>query len=405
MSGAGRGGAGFEDFFGNMGGAGFEDIFGSFFGGGGSGRGRQRGPARGDDIVIEIPLTFKELVFGVTKNLDLNLVVKCEICNGQGAVDPKDVIVCSVCNGRGSTIRNQQMGPLSFQQQVPCRECNGQGKKIVNKCHQCKGHGVYKKRTTIPVNLPKGNAEFNNEVCPQELDYIDAKKVAEKLVDKFMEHAITKLGADYIAMGHYAGVEFNKDTNQFELLKAIDENKDQTYFLCQLTQEQLAIAKEQDLATAEKKDSTGICFIGERQFTKFLENYIPNQPGDIVDIKTNKVLGKHIGVMYYTIGQRKGLNLGGMSEPYYVADKDIDKKILYVSSSSDESYLQNKENFIMSRPKGSISPLLSTQQKEQIVLDHKENDLTFKELSIKYNVSYSAVRNDALTMRNSELMH
>ncbi|AGY41504.1 tRNA-specific 2-thiouridylase MnmA [Mesoplasma florum W37] len=242
-----------------------------------------------------------------------------------------------------------------------------------------------------------GNQEIDNDVCPQEQDYLDALEVANKLgiklhridfvqeyweyvfeyfikeykkgrtpnpdilcnkyikFDKFLNHAINQLKADYIAMGHYAGVRFNEKTKQYEMIRAVDTNKDQTYFLCQLTQNQLSktlfplqslekpeirkIAAEQGLITADKKDSTGICFIGEREFTKFLQNYISNQPGDIVDIKTNQVVGKHIGAMYYTIGQRKGLNLGGMKEPYYVAAKDIDKKIIYVCPASDESYL------------------------------------------------------------------
>ncbi|AVN65146.1 tRNA 2-thiouridine(34) synthase MnmA [Mesoplasma florum] len=242
-----------------------------------------------------------------------------------------------------------------------------------------------------------GNQEIDNDVCPQEQDYLDALEVANKLgiklhridfvqeyweyvfeyfikeykkgrtpnpdilcnkyikFDKFLNYAINELKADYIAMGHYAGVRFNEKTKQYEMIRAVDTNKDQTYFLCQLTQNQLSktlfplqslekpeirkIAAEQGLITADKKDSTGICFIGEREFTKFLQNYISNQPGDIVDIKTNEVVGKHIGAMYYTIGQRKGLNLGGMKEPYYVAAKDIDKKIIYVCPASDESYL------------------------------------------------------------------
>ncbi|ATZ18804.1 tRNA 2-thiouridine(34) synthase MnmA [Williamsoniiplasma somnilux] len=245
-----------------------------------------------------------------------------------------------------------------------------------------------------------GNNESPDEICTQEQDYIDATRVADKLgiklhrtdfikeywdyvfeyfiteykkgrtpnpdilcnkyikFDKFLDHAINNLHADYIAMGHYAGVRFNNTTEQFEMLRAADQNKDQTYFLCQLNQKQLSktlfplqnlekseirkLAKEHNLATADKKDSTGICFIGEREFTKFLQNYIPNQPGDIVDIHTQKIVGKHIGVMYYTIGQRKGLNLGGMDEPYYVAKKDIEQKIIYVAKASDESFLLSK---------------------------------------------------------------
>jgi tRNA-specific 2-thiouridylase len=174
-----------------------------------------------------------------------------------------------------------------------------------------------------------------------------------------LNYAVDNLKADFIAMGHYAGVRFNKNTNQYEMIRAFDQNKDQTYFLCQLNQTHLSktlfplqnlpkseirrLAAENQLITADKKDSTGICFIGEREFTKFLQNYISNQPGDIIDIKTQKVLGKHIGAMYYTIGQRKGLNLGGMTEPYYVASKDVEKKIIYVAPASDESYLLSSE--------------------------------------------------------------
>ncbi|AOG60267.1 tRNA-specific 2-thiouridylase MnmA [Spiroplasma helicoides] len=237
------------------------------------------------------------------------------------------------------------------------------------------------------------------DICPQEQDYMDAVEVAKKLnvklhridfikeywdyvfeyfvleykkgrtpnpdilcnkfikFDKFLNYALSKLGADYIAMGHYAGVKYNNEINEFELIRAVDESKDQTYFLCQLNQYQLSktlfplqsykkseirdIAAKYGFITANKKDSTGICFIGERDFTKFLQNYIPNQPGKIIDISTQKVLGEHIGVMYYTIGQRKGLNLGGQPEPYYVAKKDIDKKILYVSKLTDTSYLES----------------------------------------------------------------
>jgi len=180
--------------------------------------------------------------------------------------------------------------------------------------------------------------------------------------DQFLNYAVKKLEADYIAMGHYAGTRYNPQTRQFELFKAIDENKDQTYFLCQLTQSQISktlfplqnlkkgqvrkIAQEHNLITANKKDSTGICFIGERNFTEFLQNYIPNHPGKVVNIKTGEVIGEHIGIMYYTIGQRKGLNLGGQAEPMYVAKKDLEKQILYVAPASDQSYLYSSSAII-----------------------------------------------------------
>ena len=197
-------------------------------------------------------------------------------------------------------------------------------------------------------------------ICPQEVDYLDAKSVCDKLgiplyrkdfvkeywdyvfkyfldelqkgrtpnpdimcnkyikFDMFAKEA-EKLGADYIATGHYAKVEDGK------LLRAIDQNKDQTYFLSQVSKEQLKnvlfpigdmiksdvrkIAEEHGLVTADKKDSTGICFIGERNFSNFLKNYLPNQPGKIVNIETNEIVGEHIGLMHYTIGQRKGLGI------------------------------------------------------------------------------------------------
>ena len=106
------------------------------------------------------------------------------------------------------------------------------------------------------------------------------------------------------------------------------------------------IAEENNLIVANKKDSTGICFIGERDFTKFLQNYIPAQPGDVVNIITKETIGKHIGAMYYTIGQRKGLYLGGQEEPFYVAGHDLSKRIIYVAPSSDKSYLMSDEAII-----------------------------------------------------------
>ena len=137
--------------------------------------------------------------------------------------------------------------------------------------------------------------------------------------------------------------------------KAIESNKDQSYFLAyvdknkfknvlfpigELTKPEVRkIAEDLDLVTARKKDSTGICFIGERNFRNFLKNYLPNIPGDIIDIETNEVLGQHIGLMYYTLGQRKGLNLGGNKEKHYVAEKDLNKNILYVASGDENKYL------------------------------------------------------------------
>ena len=169
----------------------------------------------------------------------------------------------------------------------------------------------------------------------------------------FLEYA-KMLGADYIATGHYANI--SHDGGVHTLLKAADTNKDQTYFLNQLSQEQLelvlfplgnmqksevrTIAEKYGFSTAHKKDSTGICFIGERKFREFLANYLPAKRGQIIDIDTGKVVGQHNGAMYYTLGQRKGLNIGGYAggngERWFVIAKDIKKNILYVSQGEDD---------------------------------------------------------------------
>ena len=242
-----------------------------------------------------------------------------------------------------------------------------------------------------------GNPDIDDDVCPQEKDYQDAEKVANQLGVKlnrvdfieeywdtvfkyfldeykkgrtpnpdimcnkyikfnaFLHHA-DKLGADYIAMGHYARVRHEE--NKSYLLRGVDSNKDQTYFLCMISQEQLRhslfpighltkpevrkIATDANLYTADKKDSTGICFIGERNFKKFLQNYLPAQPGNMVTID-GKVIGRHDGLMYYTIGQRKGLGIGGSNEyenaAWFVCGKDLEKNELIIGQGHDSQYL------------------------------------------------------------------
>lgn len=162
----------------------------------------------------------------------------------------------------------------------------------------------------------------------------------------FKLHAL-KLGADYIATGHYAGIV--QKEGKIYLVRAKDEDKDQTYFLNQLSNNQLqnvlfplselhkeevrVLAENNNLDVARKKDSTGICFIGEQKFRSFLSNYIPMQKGDIVDTD-GKVVGEHDGVYYYTLGQRRGLGVGGCTQEsgrWFVIGKDIQKNILYVS--------------------------------------------------------------------------
>ena len=167
------------------------------------------------------------------------------------------------------------------------------------------------------------------------------------------------LDADKLATGHFAGVEERKD-GKVHLLRAKDENKDQTYFLCTVTQEQLSkamfpltdltkpeirtIAKEAGIPVYRKKDSTGVCFIGERNFKQFLSGYLPAQPGDIYSVEGEKV-GRHDGLMYYTLGQRRGLGIGGRGscERWFVVDKDLEKNRLIVSQGADSALLFTDE--------------------------------------------------------------
>lgn len=176
----------------------------------------------------------------------------------------------------------------------------------------------------------------------------------------FKEYA-KQLGADFIATGHYCGVSHENGIHR--LLKAKDSNKDQTYFLNQLSQEQLdgvlfpladmdksevrALAQEYGLATAEKKDSTGICFIGERNFRKFLQEYLPARRGKILSLGGEEV-GEHLGLMYYTLGQRRGLDLGGKKGEdgrWFVVKKDLEHNVLYVSH-GDETPLYSDGCFV-----------------------------------------------------------
>lgn len=163
----------------------------------------------------------------------------------------------------------------------------------------------------------------------------------------FLDYAVT-LGADFIATGHYTRQRPLQDgSGRAQLLKGLDPNKDQSYFLHAVSGERIArtlfpvgelekpevrrIAETQGFVTHDKKDSTGICFIGERKFTDFLKQYLPAQPGDI-ETPDGQVIGRHQGLMYHTIGQRQGLGIGGLSEfgdePWYVAEKDLTRNVL-----------------------------------------------------------------------------
>ena len=242
-----------------------------------------------------------------------------------------------------------------------------------------------------------GNPTIGNDVCPQEADYHDAQLVAEKLglellridfvkeywddvfqsfldtyrvgetpnpdilcnryikFNTFMKFAESK-GFDTVATGHYAAI--GKENGVSVLMKAGDRNKDQSYFLAEISADVLdhvifplgeidkpevrRIAEKLDLAVAKKKDSTGICFIGERRFREFLSNYLPMKPGKIINIADHKTVGMHKGVMYYTIGQRKGLDIGGIG-PFYVCGKDVGKNELYVTDEEHQDWLCSDE--------------------------------------------------------------
>lgn len=260
---------------------------------------------------------------------------------------------------------------------------------------------VFMRNWDSATNLDiKGNPQAYDEICEQEKDYQDAKLVADKLgiklhkvdfIEDYWNRVFTyfldeykknrtpnpdvlcnneikfkafidyarQFNYDYIAMGHYA--QISHDESGTKLLRAFDQNKDQTYFLSQLKEEQLKdvlfpighldkkevrkIALENNLATANKKDSTGICFIGERHFNQFLSNYLPAQPGDMRKLD-GTLIKKHIGLMNYTIGQRKGLGIGGSKEDtgaWYVVGKDLKTNTLYVEPDANHPYLYSNQ--------------------------------------------------------------
>ncbi len=209
-------------------------------------------------------------------------------------------------------------------------------------------------------------AEFLREYQAGRTPNPDILCNAEIKFKAFLDHAM-RLGAEKIATGHYARVRHNPGTGLFELLKGLDPSKDQSYFLHRLNQAQLSktlfpvgelpktevrrIAAEINLPNAKKKDSTGICFIGERPFRDFLNRYISKEPGPILDDR-NRKLGKHVGLSFYTLGQRQGLGIGGIREkgaqkggnehePWFVACKDLEKNALYVVQGHDHPWLQS----------------------------------------------------------------
>lgn len=223
------------------------------------------------------------------------------------------------------------------------------------------------KSVCLKLNIPFYSVNFAKEYWERVFSYFleeyracrtpnpDVLCNSEIKFKAFLDYAKATFDADYIATGHY--VRTKAIDGSVQLLRGLDAGKDQSYFLSMLNKEQLSgalfpvgglqkhevreIAANLGLRTAEKKDSTGICFIGERNFAKFLSEYLPAQPGEIVDADTDRVIGAHDGLMYYTIGQRRGMGIGnlGGGERWYVASKDVEKNILYVAQGADNPRL------------------------------------------------------------------
>lgn len=220
----------------------------------------------------------------------------------------------------------------------------------------------------IDIEAVNFSAEYKDRVFANFLSEYKAGRTpnpdilcnAEIKFRAFLDHAMD-MGADLIATGHYAQVRENPlKPGLFQLMKADDGSKDQSYFLYRLNQAQLSktlfplgqmlkrevreIARKAGLINAEKKDSTGICFIGERPFQEFLSKYLPREPGDI-KTPEGKLLGRHEGLMYYTLGQRQGLKIGGSresnGEPWFVAAKDMENNVLTVVQGHEHSLLLN----------------------------------------------------------------
>jgi len=311
-----------------------------------------------------------------------------------------------------------------------------------------------------------GNPDINDDVCPQEKDFQDAKMVADQLGIKlnridfieeywntvfsyflneykkgrtpnpdimcnkyikfnaFLKHA-EDLGADYIAMGHYARVRHDKDMSY--LLRGVDSNKDQTYFLSQISQDQLRkslfpighllksevrqIAKDANLYTAEKKDSTGICFIGERNFKDFLKNYLPAKPGKIVTMD-GKVLGDHDGLMYYTIGQRKGLGIGGskefLNDAWFVCGKNLKTNELIVGQGHDSFYLLSNNCFASSLNWISYKPEEGKKYQAKFRYRQADQEVTLKyisddEIQVFYNDVRAVTPGQAVVIYDGEI--
>lgn len=325
--------------------------------------------------------------------------------------------------------------------------------------------GVFMQNWDPALNNDLADPYVDAEICQAQEDFNDAKAVADKLgipiykVDfvreywdyvfeyfldeykkgrtpnpdifcnkyikfkAFLNYSFSEFECDYIAMGHYAMVEH---TPRVRLIRGNDLNKDQTYFLEQLSTDQLAkslfpighleksevreIAKKLDLVTANKKDSTGICFIGERNFTDFLTSYIKVSEGNFVDIESRKVVAKHKGLTFYTIGQRKGLGIGGNREfknaSWYVVGKDIKTNTVFIAQDENSIYLQSNTCIVIntnyiSPDKYSASSVKFRYRSSDVNVNSIEwlDETTFK---ITYDTTLAVTPGQACVLYNEE---
>ncbi len=295
-----------------------------------------------------------------------------------------------------------------------------------------------------------GNPTIKDDICPQEKDYQDALAVANALgiellrvdfvkeywddvfvnfitehqkgrtpnpdilcnkyikFDAFYNFARSK-GFEMVATGHYARIVNSEEG--YLMLKGLDNNKDQSYFLAQIDRKVLEntlfplgdldkeevrkIALDLNLPVAQKKDSTGICFIGERNFKQFLQNYLPSKEGNIIDVKTSEVVGKHVGVMYYTIGQRKGLGIGGGQGRWFVVGKNVEENELYVASENEDIWLYSDSCLVSNfnkladfkMPKDCMAKFRYRQKDNPVTIEKYNEDL----LLVKYPLKIKAV--------------
>ena len=271
---------------------------------------------------------------------------------------------------------------------------------------------AYAKRTAVRLGIDFLVYDFQEEYKRDVVDYLVAEYQAGRTPNPdIMCNQQVKFGAfmdaaradgfDYVATGHYARVRHNasqdgactpgQDEAPAQLLRATDEHKDQTYFLYRVGAEALArtlfplgdipkqqvraLAAERGLPAADKPDSQGICFIGEASIQDFLRQYVQPRPGSIVDVDTDQVVGGHEGALFYTLGQRKGLGLGGGS-PYYVVGKDMDANIVFVSRTDASARLQCTETqlencaWVAGRAPSAATYLVRTRHTGELVRAH-----------------------------------